>query len=226
MFKSTSILLFRTNQRLTRSINDKLYINQLKAVSAQPKRFFSEEKKSESEQSEAKSDATTQDAEATKHLEKIKALEQEVKDLKDKVLRAYADEENVRRIAKRDVDNAKAYANTSFAKALLDVADNLDYALNAIENEKHDNHSPIIKNLISGVKMTNEGLSKVFGQFGISKYAAVGDKFDPTIHDALFQIPDANKPEGTVGQVLKHGYKMKDRVIRAAQVGAVSKPSA
>lgn len=65
---------------------------------------------------------------------------------------------------------------------------------------------------------------KVFTQFGIHKYAKVGEVFDPAIHDALFQVPDEKLEVGSIGQVLKHGFKMKDRVIRAAQVGTVSGP--
>jgi len=113
---------------------------------------------------------------------KIEKLEAEVKDLKDKVLRSLAEEENVRRIAKRDVDNAKAYATSSMAKSLLEVADNLDLALQAakaggtksagkdpLDNRTGSNDSVLLKSLIEGVEATNKGLLKSFAQFGIVK---------------------------------------------------------
>ena len=154
----------------------------------------------------------------------IAKLTQENKDLKDKLIRSYAEEENVRRIAKRDVENARQYANSSFAKSLLDVADNLERAMEAVPAESHASNDPIIKNLLVGVKMTHTDLVKAFDKFGVKKYGAVGDKFDPNIHDALFEIPDASKEPNTIGQVLKAGYKMHDRVIRAAEVGAIVTP--
>lgn len=78
--------------------------------------------------------------------------------------------------------------------------------------------------LVLGIEMTDKNLQKIFSQYGVKKYGAVGDQFDPTLHDALFQIPDASRPAGTIGQILKHGYKLKDRVIRAAQVGTITHP--
>lgn len=184
--------------------------------------------KSESNNGDVKPGATAAEgqegAKATAEDDPIAKLTQENKDLKDKLIRSYAEEENVRRIAKRDVENARQYANASFAKSLLDVADNLERAMEAVPAESHASTDPIIKNLLIGVKMTNTDLVKVFDKFGVKKYGAVGDKFDPNIHDALFQIPDASKDANTIGQVLKPGYKMHDRVIRAAEVGTFVTP--
>jgi molecular chaperone GrpE len=156
----------------------------------------------------------------------ITKLMKENKELKDKLIRSYAEEENVRRIAKRDVDNAKQYANSSFAKSLLDVADNLERAMSSVPPDSHASTDPIIKNLLIGVKMTNTDLLKVFDKFGVQKYGEIGEKFDPTLHEALFQIPDVSKDVNTIGQVLKAGYKLKDRVLRAAEVGTYVKPPA
>jgi molecular chaperone GrpE len=158
--------------------------------------------------------------------EEVDKLMKENKELKEKLLRSYAEEENVRRIAKRDVDNAKAYANSSFAKSLLDVADNLERAMDAVPADSAASTDPVIKNLLVGVKMTSTDLLKVFDKFGVIRYGAIGDVFDPTVHEALFQIPDSSRPEGSIGQVLKVGYKLKDRVLRAAEVGTVVAPPA
>lgn len=188
---------------------------------------------SNSETSEKEGTNTTTEAnDATNNASNVKSPEQElisklqleVKDLKDQVLRSYAEEENVRRIAKRDVANAKDYANTSFAKSIVDIADDLDRALaldinnTSIPPEKH------LHTLLEGIKLTQKNLEGVFRKFHIQKYGIIGDEFDPKLHDALFQIPDTSKPANTIGQVLKSGYKLNDRVIRAAEVGAVVHP--
>jgi molecular chaperone GrpE len=150
----------------------------------------------------------------------IVALQKEVKEYKDQVLRSYAEEENVRRIARKDVDSARTYAISSFAKALLDVSDNLERALDAIPAEKRKNGDPTLKTLVEGIEMTDKNLQKVFHQFGVVKYGKVDDVFDPALHDALFNLPAENEMQvGTIGSVLKTGYKLKDRVIRAAEVG-------
>ena len=157
----------------------------------------------------------------------IKELQKEIKELKEKVIRSYAEEENVRRIAKRDVDNAKSYANSSFAKSLLDVADDLERALTSIPPEqlnKTDNTT--LKSLYDGIIMTEKSLQKVFQSFKIIQYGTIGDKFDPTLHDALFQMPNDKYNNNTIIQVLKKGYKLNDRVIRAAQVGTANNTNA
>lgn len=163
----------------------------------------------------------------SKNLDKelIDKLQKEVKDLKDQVLRCYAEEENVRRIAKRDVDSAKSYANTSFAKSMLEVADNLERALHAVPQErKKSAEDKVLKSLVEGIEMTEKDLQKTFLKFGVHKFGKVGDSFDPTLHEALFRIPDATKEAGKIGQVLKTGYKLHDRVIRAAEVGTIFSP--
>lgn len=147
------------------------------------------------------------------------ALKAEVKDLKERVLRSLAEEENVRRIAKRDVENAHAYANVSFAKAMLDVADDLERALHVVPADQRKNGDKTLMTLVEGIEMTDKNLHKIFKKFGIVKFGKVDEAFDPHHHDALFRIPDAEKPD-TIGQVVKAGYKLKDRVIRAAEVGA------
>jgi molecular chaperone GrpE len=172
-------------------------------------------------------DSTDEDVNDVKTIEEVTAeFEEKLKEMKTNVLRAYADEENVRRIAKRDVENARVYANTKFAKSMLDVADNLERALDAaaksdIAKSEDCETTKAFHNLVEGVEMTQKQLTKVFVQHGVVKYGAVDDVFDPEIHDALFKMPDPSKPDGTVGAVLKSGYKLNDRVIRAAEVGTI-----
>jgi molecular chaperone GrpE len=157
----------------------------------------------------------------------IEKLTAENKELKDKVLYTLAEMENVRTIARRDMESAKQFALQSFAKQLLDVADNLSRAIDSVPleaREKKDNQtSELLATLVQGVEMTDSQLQKVFGANKITKYGSPGDKFDPHLHDALFEYEDAGKEAGSVGQVLKTGYKLNDRVIRPAQVGTVKK---
>ena len=138
---------------------------------------------------------------------KIAALEKEVKDLKDAMLRSLAEEENVRRIARKDVESANNYAISKFAKALLDVSDNFERALGAIPEDKlksleSGEGDPLFKSFVEGIVAVDKGMTKTFSQFGVVKYGEVGEAFDPELHDALFQMPDDTKEENTIGQVV------------------------
>lgn len=154
-------------------------------------------------------------------------LENQIKELKDNLLRSLAEQENTRRIAQRDVANAKNFAISSFAKSLLDTSDNLTRALDSVPEEvrhDHDNHN-VLANLYEGVKMTDDGLAKAFAKNGLVKYGDRGDKFDPNIHEALFEYPDPDgEAPGNVGQVMKVGFMLNKRVLRPAEVGVVKAP--
>ncbi|KAF8079761.1 hypothetical protein N665_1002s0011 [Sinapis alba] len=154
--------------------------------------------------------------------------EEELKQMKDKVLRTYAEMENVMDRTRRDAENTKKYAIQNFAKSLLDVADNLGRASSVVKESfsKLDDTSkdsagaaPLLKTLLEGVEMTEKQLAVVFKKFGMEKYDPINEPFDPNKHSAMFQVPDASKPEGTVAHVLKSGYTLYDRVIRPAEVG-------
>ena len=115
---------------------------------------------------------------------------------------------------------------TGFAKGLLDVADNLSRAIETLPEDKKDkaNQDPALSSLLEGVQMTEAQLHKVFGAQGLQRYGSVGDPFDPNLHDALYEIESsADLAPGSVGHVLKPGYTLQGRVIRAAQVGCVKK---
>ncbi|XP_048619859.1 grpE protein homolog 2, mitochondrial [Brassica napus] len=160
--------------------------------------------------------------------ELLSEKEQEIKQMKDKVLRTYAEMENVMDRTRRDAENTKKYAIQNFAKSLLDVADNLGRASSVVKESfsKLDDTSkasagaaPLLKTLLEGVEMTEKQLAEVFKKFGMEKYDPINEPFDPNRHNAVFQVPDASKPEGTVAHVLKSGYTLFDRVIRPAEVG-------
>lgn len=153
-------------------------------------------------------------------------LQIQLKEMKDQLLRSLAEQENIRRIAKRDVENARNFAVTSFAKSLLDTSDNLARAMESVPEEFRtdtENH-PVLATLFEGIKMTDDGLSKAFAKNGLKKFGEPGDKFDPNMHEALFEYPDENMEVGSVGQVMKVGFSLNDRVIRPAEVGVTKAP--
>ncbi len=152
----------------------------------------------------------------------IEALTREAADLKDRLLRALAETENMRRRCERDVADARAYGVSSFARDLLAVADNMRRALDAIEPSAGENVDPGIKALISGVELTERELLNVLEKHGVTRVDPLKARFDPHRHQAMFEVPDASVPAGTVVQVVQPGYVIGDRVLRPAMV-AVAK---
>ena len=196
-------------------------------VTGHPRRLFSTNEVTGSSTSDGEDNKASDDDDNVKeensedndkHLKKISELEEEVKDMKDKYMRSLAEVDNVRNIAKRDVQNATTYASQKFAKALLDTADNLTRALEHVPQDELETNE-VLKNFHEGVVMTETNLQKTFVNHGIVKFGEIGDEFDPAIHEAMFQIPDPDATPDTIGQLLSCGYKFKDRVLRPAQVG-------
>lgn len=194
-----------------------------------------EPKAEEAAASSSEAEAVAADAEAAAEGEpsaeetlqaKVEELQAQVEAKHDQVLRALAEADNARRRAKIDVENAHKFAVGKFAKSLLDVADNLSRAAESVPEEMRSNdEQPVIKNLYEGVVMTESTLVKAFEEHGLKKLWPLDEKFDPNMHNALFEMPDPTKEPGTVGHVASAGYVLHDRCIRAAGVGIVSKPS-
>ncbi|XP_057977875.1 grpE protein homolog 2, mitochondrial-like isoform X1 [Malania oleifera] len=159
--------------------------------------------------------------------ELLKMKHKEIEKMQDKVLRSYAEMENVMDRTRREAENSKKFAVQSFAKSLLDVADNLQRASSVVKESfsKIDASNdtagavPLLRTLLEGVEMTDKQLAEVFRKFGVEKFDPTNEQFDPHRHNAVFQIPDGSKPPGVVASVLKSGYMLYDRVIRPAEVG-------
>jgi molecular chaperone GrpE len=149
----------------------------------------------------------------------VLALTEEVGSLKERLLRLAAEMENTRKRLEREKAEATLYAASNFAKDLLSVADNLGRALQALPAEERERAGEIEKNLIAGVEVTERELLNVFQRHGIRKIEAVGQKFDPNFHQALFEVPTSEKPPGTVMQELQSGYAVGERCLRPALVG-------
>ncbi|KAM7492737.1 hypothetical protein LguiA_035658 [Lonicera macranthoides] len=159
--------------------------------------------------------------------ELLKNKHKEIEKMQDKVLRTYAEMENVMDRTRREAANAKKFAIQNFAKSLLDVADNLGRASLVVKESfsKIDTSAdtagavPLLKTLLEGVEMTEKQLTEVFKKFGVEKYDPANEQFDPNRHNAVFQVPDPSKEPDTIAVVLKPGYMLYDRIIRPAEVG-------
>jgi len=141
---------------------------------------------------------------------------------KQEVLYARADTQNVRRRMEKEVQDARAYAATGFARDILSVADNLARAIEAIPADLHDD--PRMKVFVTGIEATQRELEKVFGQNGITRIASTGMPLDPNQHQAMLEIPTSEHEPGTVVQEMQAGYMIKDRLLRPAMVGVAKKP--
>lgn len=152
--------------------------------------------------------------------ERAAELVEEIASLKDQVLRAVAEAENVRKRSRKQLEDMAKYASTDFAKDMLGVGDNLRRALDSVPEDalEKDEH---LKNLAKGVELTEKGLITVIERHGIKQINPLGEKFDPNLHQAMFHVEDANQPAGTVAQVVQSGYMIHDRLLRPAMVGVV-----
>ena len=155
----------------------------------------------------------------------VAVLAKEAADLKDRLLRTLAEMENLRRRAEREVADARAYGIANFARDILAVADNMERALQALDAEIREKAEPGVKALLDGVELTERELIKVMEKHGITRIEPLGQKFDPNRHQAIYEVPDASVPPGTVAQVVQPGYTIGERVLRPAMV-AVSKGGA
>ena len=149
----------------------------------------------------------------------VAVLAKEAADLKDRLLRTLAEMENLRRRTEREVADSRVYAVTSFARDILAVADNMERAMKALDDEIRDKADAGVKALLDGVELTERELIKVMEKHGIKRLEPQGQKFDPNLHQAMFELPDPSVPAGTVVQVMQPGYTIGERVLRPALVG-------
>jgi molecular chaperone GrpE len=146
-------------------------------------------------------------------------LKEEAAALKDRLLRTAADMENLRKRAEREKAEATLYAATNFARDLLSVADNMNRAVASVSAEAREKADETTRNLLAGVEMTERELLNVFQRYNIRKVETVGAKFDPNLHQALFEVPTKDHPPGTVVQEMQSGFAIGDRCLRPAMVG-------
>lgn len=140
-------------------------------------------------------------------------------DLKDKLLRTLAEMENLRRRTEREIADAKAYAVTSFARDMLGSADNLRRAIESVPTTAEAAADTALKAVVEGVELTERELLKTLERHGVRRIEPQGEKFDPNLHQAMFEAPDESIAKGLVSKVVQTGYKIGERVLRPALVG-------
>jgi molecular chaperone GrpE len=176
-------------------------------------------------QSAAAPDATSEASELELPAEdRVAALEAELADTKDRMLRALAEVENLRRRSARELEEARKYGITGFARELLEVDDNLTRALDSIPRHATDEIG-FLKTLADGVALTQKTLAACFERHKIAKVTPeIGEKFDHNLHQAMFEV-ESDQPPGTIAQVLQPGYVIADRLLRPALVGVAKAPA-
>ena len=155
----------------------------------------------------------------------VEALTKEAAESRDRMLRTLAEMENLRKRTQKEVADGRTYAIANFAREVLDIADSLQRALDAVPADTKAAADPGLKALLEGVELTERSLLNTLEKNGVKKFDPSGEKFDPNFQQAMYEVPDASVPAGTVVQVVQAGYTIGERVLRPALVG-VSKGGA
>src|SRR3954464_9985292 len=149
----------------------------------------------------------------------VEALTKEAADARDKMLRTLAEMENLRKRTQKEVADARVYGVSKFAGDIVDIADNLQRALDALPADAKASADPGLKALLEGVELTERSLLNALEKHGVKKFDPMGEKFDPNFQQAMYEVPDASVASGTVVQVVQAGYTIGDRILRPALVG-------
>lgn len=176
----------------------------------------------------AQPEAQTADAATAPQLvpaEQVSAALEAAAEFKDKHLRLLAEMENLRRRTEKEVADARQYGIAGFARDVLAVADNMHRALATLDEEVRGAADAKLMSLIEGVELTERELLKALEKNGVKKFTPQGEKFDPNLHQAMYEVPHSDVPAGHVAQVIQSGYMIGERMLRPALVG-VSKPAA
>ena len=152
-------------------------------------------------------------------IDPVEALRAENAELKDRVLRTHAEMENLRKRTERDVNDTRSYAIAGFARDMLSATDALSRALLVLPAEARESGDATTKSLIEGIELAEREMQRLLAKHGVKPIEAEGQKFDPHKHQAMFEVPDSSRPEGTVVQVVQTGFAIGERVLRPAMVG-------
>jgi molecular chaperone GrpE len=159
------------------------------------------------------------EAEAAETVDPVEALTVENAELRDRLLRMAAEMENLRKRTEREIADARAYAIAGFARDMLSATDSLSRALMVVPAEAREGADGTLRSLIEGIELAEREMQRLLGKHGVTSIEAEGQKFDPHKHQAMFEVPDPTRPEGTVVQVVQAGYAIGERVLRPAMVG-------
>jgi molecular chaperone GrpE len=151
--------------------------------------------------------------------EQVTAALEAAAEFKDKLLRTLAEMENLRKRTEREIADARVYGIAGFARDIVAAADNMHRALGTIGPEQREQADAKVKALIEGVELTERDLLKALEKNGVKKFTPEGEKFDPNVHQAMYEVRDSDVPPSHVAQVIQAGYMIGDRVLRPALVG-------
>jgi len=180
--------------------------------------MMSDETAAPAEETEAPREEAKAEA-ADAGVDLVEELGQKNAELTDRLLRMAAEMENLRKRNERELADTRAYAITGFARDMLTATDSLSRALMVLPAESRENADPGMQSLIDGIEMTEREMQRLLAKHGVTPIEAEGQKFDPHKHQAMFEVPDPSRPEGTVVQVVQAGFAIGDRVLRPAMVG-------
>jgi molecular chaperone GrpE len=162
--------------------------------------------------------AQASDVEAGQDSDPLTAMTAERDALKDQLLRALADTENMRRRSEREADTARTYGHTQFARDLVGAIDNLARALASAPEDK-SSLDESVQSLLTGIELSWTEIQSAIEKHGVRQINPVGEKFDYNFHQAMFEVPTNDQPPGMVLEVVQHGYALHDRLLRPAMVG-------
>jgi len=168
---------------------------------------------------DVKAEATSETPQAEVGPDPIDVLKGEVADLRDRLLRSAAEMENLRKRTEREIADTRSYAIAGFARDMLTATDSLSRALMTLPHEAREAADATTRSLIEGIEMTEREMQRLLAKHGVKPIEAEGQKFDPHKHQAMFEVPDPTRPEGTVVQVVQTGFSIGDRILRPAMVG-------
>jgi molecular chaperone GrpE len=139
-------------------------------------------------------------------------------ELNDRLLRMAAEMENIRKRSLKEREDAIKYSTTKFARDIITVADDLERAIESVKEFDFETNDAM-KTLYDGVELTLRSLTQIFSRNGIERFDPLGEKFDPTMHEAMFEVPNSENESGIVVHLVEPGYRLNDRILRPARVG-------
>jgi molecular chaperone GrpE len=162
--------------------------------------------------------AETTEGDSVENTDRLTAIAVERDELKDQLLRALAETENMRRRSEREADTARKYGHTQFARDLVGAIDNLARALASAPDDK-SSLDESVQSLLTGIELSWTEIQSAIEKHGVRQINPVGEKFDYNFHQAMFEVPTDDQPPGMVLEVVQHGYALHDRLLRPAMVG-------
>ena len=184
-----------------------------------------EDQNSKDESSELSADKQAPEETEKKEEEEQLSTEDEIANLKDKVARTFAEMENQRRRFEKEKDEAFEYGGFSFARETLNLLDNLERSKQILENDETIKDKDTLKKLIEHINIINKDMISIFKKNNIEPIKAINEKLDPNLHQAMMEIEDDTKDQGTIVQEIQKGFMMKDRLLRPSLVAVSKKKS-